>query len=272
VVASDALLALLLALAVCGAFALDPLAPAHWRDIVGQSLQAFAIGWTLVYASSLVDWYVILPRITGQLGFRPCRAGEEDEDFRFPSTWREVTRWWYIHRIIAALAFRGGLSAAAATAATAATGFEFLGHAVAGTVLLAFGAYAIPAVVKGAREARQVGQAGHPKGHVGQTVKVERRLDRGALRGLGRSRPALAIEGTRLVIDTALESIQLADVIDREAAVLPRPIRFEKNFDSVPLADADAIHQARPKFSGCHDRCSGINWYCIENPRCFQPK
>lgn len=272
VVLTDALVALILALLVCGAFAFDPIQPAHWHNVVGKSLQAFAIGWTLVYASSLVDWFVILPRISGQLGFRPCRAGEEDESFRIPNTWREVTRWWYIHRIVAALAFRGGLSAAIATAMTALTGFELLGRAIAATVLLAFGAYAIQTVVKGLREAKQVGQAGHPKGCVGQTVKVERRRDRRAPLGLGHGRPALVIDGTRLVIDVALESIQLADVTDRQAEVLPTPIRFEKNVDSVPLADADAIRQAQPKFSGCRERCSGINWYCIENPRCFQLK
>jgi hypothetical protein len=29
--------------------------------------------------------------------------------------------------------------------------------------------------------------------------------------------------------------------------------------------------RAKP-FSGCKGGCSGINWYCIENPRCFAPK
>ena len=271
-VAGDAFVLLALAVAICAAFALFPIHPASWLHVCGKSLQAFAIGWTVVYASSLVDWYVVLPRISGQLCFRPCRSAEEEEEFSFPSTWREVTRWWYIHRVIAAVAFRGGLSAAIAIAAAAVTGVELLGRAVAWTALLAFGAYAFMTVIRGVREAKQVGQAGHPKGFVGQTVKVERRLDQRTLWGAGRGRPALAIDGNHLVVDVALESIQLAEVAGREADTLPAPIRFEKNFDSVPLSDVDAIRQAQPKFGGCREGCSGINWYCIENPRCYQPK
>jgi hypothetical protein len=38
------------------------------------------------------DFSRILPRISGQLGYRPCRASEEEESFTFPWTWKEVTR------------------------------------------------------------------------------------------------------------------------------------------------------------------------------------
>ncbi|HSC21980.1 MAG TPA: hypothetical protein VLC07_09650, partial [Solirubrobacterales bacterium] len=57
----------------------------------------------VIWGSSLVDWYLILPRISGQLGPRPCRASEEEAWLPFPYTWKEVTRWWYIHRAVAAL-------------------------------------------------------------------------------------------------------------------------------------------------------------------------
>ncbi len=55
-----------------------------------------------VYLSSLVDWYIILPRISGQLGVRPCRD-QNGRHPRLPKTWRETTRWWFHHRIAAAL-------------------------------------------------------------------------------------------------------------------------------------------------------------------------
>jgi len=29
---------------------------------------------------------------------------------------------------------------------------------------------------------------------------------------------------------------------------------------------------AKEPFVGCARRCTGINWYCIENPRCFATK
>jgi hypothetical protein len=71
-----------------------------------------AIAGAAIYLSSLVDWYVILPRVSGQLGPRPCR--DRDPRFPFPHSWKEVTRWWYIHRIVATLTFRFLLAAAIA--------------------------------------------------------------------------------------------------------------------------------------------------------------
>jgi hypothetical protein len=272
VVSGDALLALPAALLICaGSIALS-IDPAPWLVVVGKSITAFAVGWTVVYGSSLVDWYLILPRISGQLGHRPCRAAVDQEQFAFPSTWREVTRWWYIHRVVATLAFRFGLSAALAVALGSITGLDVVGRAGAWIVMLTFGAYALTTIVRGSTLAKQVGQAGHVKGIVGQTVKVERRQSRRDPLLFWRKLPPLVIEGTHYVVDVALESIQLADVAQRDRPALPIPISFERNFDTVPLSDVDAIRQGHPKFSGCTQRCSGINWYCIENPRCFNPK
>ncbi|HSC21400.1 MAG TPA: hypothetical protein VLC07_06695, partial [Solirubrobacterales bacterium] len=152
------------------------------------------------------------------------------------------------------------------------TGFEFLGHAGAGFVMLMFGAYALLAVVRGSTLAKEITQAGHAKGIVGQTVAVERRAGKRHPLQFWRHLPAMEIDGRRLVVDVALESIQLADVGPREPARPSTPLRFEKDFDSVWLTDVDAIRQANLKFSGCRGRCSGINWYCIENPHCFRPK
>jgi hypothetical protein len=226
----------------------------------------------VIWGSSLIDWYLVLPRISGQLGYRPCRAAEEEEWFPFPYTWKEVTRWWYIHRAVAALVFHLGLSAAIAAVVVSLTGFDFLGHAVAGFVMLMFGAYAFVAVLRGSTLAKEVAQAGHVKGIVGQTVTVERRAGRRHPLQFWHKLPALEIDGRRLVVDVALESIQLARVEPRELANPSAPLRFEKDFDSVRLSDVDAIRQANSKFSGCRGRCSGINWYCIENPNCFKPK
>jgi hypothetical protein len=272
VVEKDGFVALVGGLVLCIVFWVHPLSVAHWLVVVGVASGSFAIGWTVVYASSLVDWYVILPRGSGQLGHRPCRAAEEEEEFSFPNTWREVTRWWYIHRVAAATAFRFGLSGAITTAAVAATGVPRLGQAIAWVIGLIFGAYALITALRGFKEALQVRQAGHPKGYVGQTVTVERRPGRRSRLKPWRRLPALKIEGRQYVVDVSLESTQLAAVLEREDATLPSPIRFERDVDSVALSDLDAVRQAHPKFAGCRDRCSGINWYCTENPRCYRPK
>jgi hypothetical protein len=272
VVEKDGCVVLLSGLIVCLVVAMDPVHVPHWLVVIGKTAGAFGVGWTVVYASSLVDWYVILPRVSGQLGYRPCRAAEEVEYFSFPYTWREVTRWWYIHRVVAATAFRLGLSAAVTTAAVAVTGVPLLGRAIAWSIGLMFGAYALITAFLGLREAHQVSQAGHPKGYVGQTVSVERRAGRRSRLLPWRRLAALAIEGRHYVVDVSLESTQLALVSGREAIAEATPIRFERDVDSVPLKDLDAIRQARPKFDGCRNGCSGINWYCIENPHCYRTK
>jgi hypothetical protein len=272
VVGGDALAVLLPATLLAVLFATDVVHPLAGHDAARSAIAALVLAAPVVWGSSLFDWYLILPRISGQLGYRPCRASEEEEAFAFPSTWKEVTRWWYIHRVAGTLAFRLGLSASIAVVIGAVTGLELLARATAWIVMLMFGAYAVITLIRGATLAKQVGQGGHVKGIVGQTVTVERRAGKRRRWQPWRKLPALQVDGRRYVVDVALESIQLADVEPREAAELPKPFRFEKDFDWVPISEVNAIRQAKPKFSGCKDRCSGINWYCIENPRCFEPK
>jgi hypothetical protein len=272
VVARDALVTLLPMTLFAALFATAIVHPLTGYNAIHGATVALAPAAVIVWGSSLVDWYVILPRISGQLGHRPCRAGEEEEPFTFPWTWKEVTRWWYIHRVVGTLAFRLGLSAAIAAVLTAVTGLELVAHAAAWIVMLTFGAYAVTALVRGSILAKQVGQGGHVKGIIGQTVTVERREGRRPWWRLWRKLKPLHLNGRHYVVDVALEGIQLAAVEPREATKLPAPLSFEKDFDSVPIAEANAIRQEPSKFSGCAGRCSGINWYCIENPRCFRPK
>jgi hypothetical protein len=272
VVASDPLFTIVPATAFAALFLTGRLQPIIDVPAAYGSASTLVPAAAVIWGSSLVDWYLILPRISGQLGPRPCRAAEEEEWFPFPESWREVTRWWYIHRVVAALAFRLGLSAAIAAVIVALSGVELLGRVAAGLIMLMFGSYAVLAWIRGSALAKEVGQAGHVKGIVGQTITVQRRGSRRSPWRLWREQPDLEIDGRRLVVDVALESIQLVDVEPREHGAPSTPLRFEKNFDSVPLADVDAIRQGNPRFSGCSGRCSGINWYCIENPHCFSPK
>lgn len=55
-----------------------------------------ALAWT-IYASSLIDWYYVRPRIDGIVGAGPpCRTSGEPG-------WGNVTRLWYFHRGVADL-------------------------------------------------------------------------------------------------------------------------------------------------------------------------
>jgi hypothetical protein len=266
IVAGDALLTLIPAIGagVTLALAVDPPSTLEGAGGVVIALTITAAG---IYASSLVDWYVILPRMSGQLGAKPCRAGIEDPVFPFPGTWKEVTRWWYIHRAAAAFVFRAGLSAAIAVAIGELSGLDAEARWLAATTMtILFSAYALAAIGRG------VAQAGHPKAIIGETVRVERRAGHRSSWLPLRRLPPIQLDGDRYVYDVALEHIQLAATGPREEAEPSSPVTFERDPDGVFLADVDAVRKATLKFRGCNDRCSGINWYCLENPRCFDPK
>ena len=127
-------------------------------------------------------------------------------------------------------------------------------------------------------------QAGHPTFIVGRTVRRSRAKRRPLLSArLGRrtftipglkKEPVGRLGPREYVYDVALECVQLVDVRDRERAV-PRDdngdVVYESDPEKVLLKDIGAAKRAK-RFEGCKETCSGINWYCIENPQCFEPK
>src|SRR3954452_11615606 len=123
VVAFDPLFTIVPATAFAALFLTGRLQPIIDVPAVHGVLAALAPPAAVIWGSSLFDWYLILPRVSGQLGPRPCRAAEEEEQFPFPETWREVTRLWYIHRATGTLAFRLGLILAAGALADSLSDF-----------------------------------------------------------------------------------------------------------------------------------------------------
>ncbi len=232
----------------------------------------------IILLSSLIDWYVILPRISGLLGIRPCR--EPDRDFpRRPETWREITRWWYIHRIVAALALRFGLSFAITFTVSHHTTVPHGAGIVAGAAVGFLASYL--AAVRSA-----AWQAGHLTLIVGRSVRrrdVHRVPRTISLFGRRLKLPYLTtpvvgdFRSREYVYDVALEAVQLASIAKRERREAPRDsegnISYERDPAKLLVKDIDAsTPQPAEPFVGCECRCSGINWYCIENPRCFATK
>jgi hypothetical protein len=229
-----------------------------------------------VYLSSLVDWYIILPRISGQLGVRPCRD-HNGQHPRFPKTWRETTRWWYNHRIAAALILSFGLSFAVTSTIKQYVSVPGGAFVVATVAVAGFASYRKAAF-------RAFFEAGHPTFIVGRTVHRSR-AKRRPLRSFKLGGRTFTIRGLRkeavgplgpreYVYDVSLECVQLVAVRDRERAI-PRDengdVIYEDDPEKVLLKDIGAAKRAKP-FEGCTKSCSGVNWYCIENTRCFEPK
>jgi hypothetical protein len=237
-----------------------------------------AVTAVVILLSSLIDWFIILPRISGLLGIRPCREPERDFPRR-PETWREVTRWWYIHRIAAAVVLRFGLSFAISLTLARYIAVPHGAAIVAGAAVGGFASY-----VAAAWDA--FWQAGHLTLTVGRTVQrrgVDRVPRKIVILGRKLQLPLLTegiagqIQPREYVYDVALEGAQLARVEPREQAEVPHHdddrILYERNPTKLPVKDIDASRpQPAQPFIGCQGRCSGINWYCIENPRCFKNK
>ena len=262
VVASDAIAAFgpaTLLIVVSWVIGLNPSgdAAATARIAVGF----LAIAATAIYLSSLVDWYVILPRVSGQLGARPCR--DRDPRFPFPHSWKEVTRWWYIHRIVATVAFRFLLAAAIAAVLGQFIGIGEETKIIAGLVLGVFATYI-------STLSSAVFQGAQPKLLVGETVLVRPRPRRQLWPPFTMVHPP-DLRGRQYIIDVSLEGIHLTPAAPREQSELPEP-KFVSKADRLPLVSHDSARLSPQEFSGCAHRCSGINWYCIENPRCFEAK
>jgi hypothetical protein len=247
-VAGDARAALLPVL-VLGVFVavMSPAVP-YAASYVLDSVAIIALVATVVYGSSLFDWYVILPRMSGLLGPRPCRR---DQKFKtFPRTWREVTRWWYAHRIVAGFFVVYGVALAAGILAAGITGASSL--LVEVSVTAVFGT--LGAYKKVLRPAAK--EFMHPRMVIGKTVS-SRSGER------------------RYVYDVAMEGVQIVPTEEYEARaeqLLPdRKPEYEDNPERVPLNAVDEMRDA-PRYTGCDRRCVGINWYCIENEDCFSVK
>jgi hypothetical protein len=226
---------------------LSPPAP-HVAPFVLDAAATVATVAAVVFASSLFDWYLIVPRMSGMLGARPCKLGGEPQGW--PDTWRKVTRWWYIHRIVAAFVFVYGLALALGMVASGVTNassswVDFAFGAVLGT----FGAYqkAILPAIK---------ESGHPRLIVGRTY-------------------ASALGGRQYVFDVSIEGVDVVPVrkYESRAADLPlaEDVDFEKHPDEISQSQAREFRSAEP-YVGCERHCVGINWYCIENPHCFEEK
>lgn len=190
-----------------------------------------------------------------------------------------MTRWWYIHRIVAAVVLRFGLSLAVALTLTHHIAVPHGAGLVAGALVGGFASY-----LAAAWDA--FWQAGHLTLIVGRTVERHEvtRVPR-VIEVLGRElRPPFLTEGLagriqqrEYVFDVALEGVQLAPAEPREGVDVPRHgdgrVFYERDPAKLLVKDIGAS-QPRPAepFAGCRGRCSGVNWYCIENPRCFKNK
>jgi len=213
---------------------------------------AALIGTGGVFWSSLVDWYWVLPRVSGLLGHRACRSEpERGADY---ITWEEVTRWWIIHRMAAALAVAvsaggiigtlAGLGAKSLDATPAVQGMTGVLSAVVATFAEVYrkkAAHGLPLLL-------------HPEILVGESYS-----DKSA--------------GPCFPVDVAMEGFKVVRRDDQHQRYLAHRTNGAtkwlraKGDETVPLADAQARRVGSADVS-CR-QCIGLNWYCVHNPNAW---
>lgn len=213
---------------------------------------ALLVGAGGVFWSSLVDWYWTLPRISGLVGHRACRRVPEPG--ASTESWEEVTRWWIIHRIAAAVAVAvAGGGIVGTFAGLGAHGLDAT-PTIQGMVGILSGIVVTFAEVYRKKAADGLPLLLHPEIVVGESYTD-------------------ATAGPCLAVDVAMEGFKVV----RRDAQHERYLAFRtqgatrflrsKGDETVPLADA----QARRKGTAdvyC-DGCLGLNWYCVENSRAW---
>lgn len=212
--------------------------PYHPTRILAVVLAAVVIGSLALFLSSLVDWWWILPRISGITRPAPCQCSSGE-------TWVGVSCIWLFHRGLATVIVSGALTAIPAYMAYTSTGHTAtaygVGAAIFGGTLAGFYSGALIALT----------QSLSPKTRLGDLVMVD-------------TQAAYVVD-----LEVSGVSYKLLDENDRYTA--GRFVRkksgsynlsdikhhpgFEGKDDTVPLCGlADSA-----------DSCTGVNWYCRWN-------
>lgn len=225
----------------------------HAHPFIHAVIIAATIGAPAVFLSSLVDWYWILPRIGGfGAYFAPCEEGGQEQ-------WARVTSLWLIHRALATAVIASAITAIPLYMVSISDSGGW--HAIWDTVAIIFaGAAGIFS-----RQAFYAGMhAFNPPVHVGDIVQV--RLERWDFE----PRPVY-------IVDVAREGSKIKDVrpyddlrSEHPMPPCPAPV-FQDKGDGEALPNEE-LRRVRPltRPSPCAgDCCTGVNWYCRNNPRAY---
>jgi hypothetical protein len=228
----------------CGRYGLKPFATTH--QLIDALIIGLCAGSAGVFLSSLVDWYVILPKVSGLAGPAPCELAES-------GAWKYTTCIWYFHRALATAIVYLVVVGIPSYMSNTASGKGIYAWAALATTIAVIGGYILrgmfvavwyflkPPVLVGDQIFVQVPQEGDGD--------VEMRRQRA------------------YVLDV---SIQGAGYKILDGGRYTRGKFADKADGNVPnhkLADARAPRGADPPI--CARGCTGVNWYCRCNPKAY---
>jgi hypothetical protein len=205
----------------------------------------------VVFMSSLADWYYVLPRLSG-LGRwpRPCQVEVPNNS----QNWRFVTQFWYGHRLLAEFVGVGTIPATAAyIAATDAH------HRPLWGVVSAVAGLGVSIFIRNWWDAWRNVQS--PSVTAGSVVAVAR----------------VNFDPQRQLLyatDVDLGGIQCMVVNDARRAMdgERQPlVAFTKKKEVSSIRNNEPVDPLPGYDPPCRTRCTGINWYCANNPRAYDP-
>lgn len=198
---------------------------------------------TIILLSSHVDWFWILPRVSGVVSDAPCETEGAEQ-------WTYVTAHWLFHRLMAELLVSACILAAPAyMAAVTDGGSQVLATVILGLLTSAIALrerYVVPAIIA----------AGDPAAKVGEVVRIRHEVDE------------QHVWAWAYVVDVSVKGAKV--MVLPESGVYDGP-EFPRKADYV-LVSSDALQASRRLGGviqcGTPDRpCSGVNWYCRRNPK-----
>jgi hypothetical protein len=213
---------------------------------------AAALVAAVVFVSSLVDWYWILPRLGGIGDWpRPCTVEVPNDRHN----WRFLTQFWYGHRLLAEFLSVATIEASAVYLAATDDANRGLWIPLAAVCTLGAGRF-IPSWLG------CWGNVHNPEVQVGSVIRVAR---------VGWEPSAREL----YVVDVDLRGIQCMFIdearLELDGAANPeQAFQSKKETTSIkPGEHVDPLATYRPP---CSDHCTGINWYCSNNPRAYEPR
>lgn len=208
-------------------------------DVVQALIVGVAVGVASVYASALIDWYWVLPKISGMVGLAPCeRVGGEG--------FAGVTKIWFFHRAAATTVVTFVLAGVPGyLAGQAGSGGEGAALAILGSAL-AIGYNSVGNAVTPAFR-----QAFNPRLLVGDLIRV-------------RAHPEDPCLTDAYVVDVSIQGLKYK-VCDELDDATPR---FVSKGTLLRIDDIQTTNPARDPKPMCPgvEQCRAVNWYCFRNP------
>jgi hypothetical protein len=227
----------------CMTYDFAPLAETN--RFVDTLIVGVTVGAISVFFSSLIDWYVILPKISGLAGPAPCECAGG-------SHWKYTTSIWYFHR-----------AAATALIYLAATGVpSYMGGTAKGSGIVAWGIVAVIVATAGGYFFRAMFLAGwyafNPPILVGDQIFVNV-----AEEGDG----DVAVRRHRAyVLDVSLQGAKYKILHEGRYAGKSFVDKDDGNVPNHKLPEVKAPRKDSEPLCG-KDHCTGVNWYCRFNAK-----